>query len=362
MNYKFTYFLIAIIACFAIYGCIEKYDPKLTADTPRLVVEGLLTDKNVPHTVQLSYAVAYNNTENSFSKPIAGATVWITEDKVVKATLLSAEYGKYITPTGFVAKVGKTYQLFIKLPDGKQYNSDPEPMIAPPPIDSVYSEFVYDPTKALQNRGTFKLYVSAKDPKDQTNYYQWTWYNYKRIKECNRFNRSVGQAGQVIYSQECCERDCWQINGCASCIFLASDALLNGKSLGKQPIGSIPYESTKLYYLLVEQRYISQKIYQFWKNLEEQTRNVGGIFDASPATIRGNINHSTDANDYAIGYFQVSGVRTKVTIIDRSKATEKPNPLKLSDTPTVPIECQPCNAAANHTSTRPEGWIKALDE
>lgn len=360
--YKFIFFLFSCFFCLFIHSCIEKYDPKLTADKSRLVVEGLLTDKAVPHTVQLSYSVGYNSNESSFSKTISGANVWITEDNIIKATLSQLDYGKYVTPLSFVAKAGKTYQLHIKLPDGRQYASDAELMVKPSPIDSVYSEFAYDPTKALQNRGSFKLYVSTKDPKNQTNYYQWTWYNYKRIKECNRFNRSFGQAGQITYTQECCEKDCWQINTCPSCIFLASDALVNGNSLGKQPIGSIPFESTKLYYLLVEQRAISQKMYQFWKNLEDQTRNVGGIFDASPATIRGNINNIKDPTDFAIGYFQVSGITNKVTLIDRRKATEKPYPAAPNNTATTPIECQPCKDAANHTATKPEGWTKELDE
>lgn len=354
-------FTFSTVIGWLITSCIDEYDPQLTATENKLVVTGRITNQPGPYEINVSLGVAYNSTESVYDRVPPIESVWIEDKGGVSTKLSEKERGKYVTPANFRGRVGNAYRLSIKLTNGKLYQSPMDELKLPPAISSVYSVFNYDSTKQLADRANYSLYIDTQDPSNQANYYMWDFKNYQRISVCNRFNRSVGQAGQVIFEQPCCEKFCWQITTCEGCVNIASDELVNGRKLTKQPIGTMPYDSKKPYYLVAEQYHLTKEVYQFWKSFKEQTRNVGGIFDTTPATIRGNIVNASDRNDYAIGYFQVSGVSEKIVFFDRSNEKYEPYEIRKNSTGTTIIECQACLDKVNRTITQPIGWSSIFE-
>lgn len=347
--------LLLVNSCIFLSSCIDPYDPGLTANDSKLVVEALLTNQNENHFVQLGRSAAYADEVNSLDKPVNGAVVWVEDKNKVRVDLTDSGLGKYKFPRGFRGVVGNSYQLHIKLIDGTEYISDLEPMIEPPVIEAIKSEFAYDETKEIYDRGSFKISIDTKDPISKGNYYKWNWRHYDPITTCELFSRQNGENGVRWFESKCCEKVCFQVTSCPNCININNDELLNGKLIKSQPIGSIPYESNSPYYLLVDQYAISKKVYEFWKSLKDQTSNVGGIFDTTPALIPGNIYNAKNPNDVAIGFFQVSGVSQKAVYINRAGQTRKPVARNVAITTGDPVPCQACESKDNHTTITPIG-------
>jgi hypothetical protein len=66
---------------------------------------------------------------------------------------------------------------------------------------------------------------------------------------------------------------------------------------------------------MVELGSISMGLFGYLNLLREQTLQVGGLFDPPPAPIIGNIYREGDENDYALGYFYASAIRTAEVVI-----------------------------------------------
>lgn len=349
MRYQF---LCVVVFVFGLVGCIELYDPGLEATDDKLVVEGLLTNQNEAHYIYLSRSAAYKDNANVLDKPVDGAEVWLSDELKTKTNLVNFGNGKYVFPRNFKGKVGKTYQLNIKLADGNEYISEPQTMTEPPDIENVEAVFEYDTRKIIYDRGSFRIDITTKDPTGKGNYYKWNWRNFKPINICNYFSRTT-QGGVVWYEQKCCEKVCFEITTCKNCINILSDERVNRRMISNNPIGNIPYESTSPYYLLIDQYAMSKSMFEFWSSLKNQTGNVGGIFDTTPAKIPGNIYNVKNKNEQAIGYFQVSGVKQKVMMINRGGQSRLPVPRTIVDLSYLPAACQACEAKDNHTTIIP---------
>ncbi len=350
---KFTIRLFIAILSVCLIACIDKFDPQLTGGKPKIVFEGMLTDQAIPQYFQLSFSAGYNSKESVFDKFVNAAKVWITDEKNVRTDLIDLNKGQFSTPEGFSGQVGKTYQVHIQLSDGISYASKAETMRYSPPIDKVYSEFKLTTTLRPKYRGMFNVYIDVKDPATEGDFYRWKWINYTRADFCAAYKVN----GEASLSYKRCCGDCWNINACLGCITLASDNLVNGKTLPRQFVAQIPFDNITPYYMLIEQMSLSRDAYNFWKSVDEQANNSGGIFDTAPAAIRGNIKNVNDETDVMLGYFQVSAVTKKTVYIQRNNLGLVPfNFYVGGGVPYLP-DCDICKESPYKTSKKPLNWI-----
>ncbi|WP_435356088.1 DUF4249 domain-containing protein [Emticicia sp. SJ17W-69] len=350
---KFTSRLFIAILSVCLTACIDNYDPKLTGGKPKIVFEGILTDQAIPQYFQLSFSAGYNSKESVFDKFVNAAKVWITDEKNVRIDLIDLNKGQFSTPEGFRGQVGKTYQVHIQLSDGTSYASKAETMRYSPPIDKVYTEFKLTTTLQPKYRGNFNVYLDVKDPATEGDFYRWKWSHYEKANFCAAY--VVNGEGSLSY-KKCCG-DCWNVNTCLGCIILASDNFVNGKTLPRQYIAQIPFDNITSYYMLIEQMSLSREAYNFWKSVDEQANNSGGIFDTAPATIRGNIKNVNDETDGMLGYFQVSAVTQKVVYIQRNNIGIIPFGFYVGGNYNYLSECEECKESPYRTAKRPLNWI-----
>lgn len=304
---KFHKFLLLIIL-FNFYGCVEEFDLTVPDAAPRVVVDGLITNKPGPYYIRFVKSKPGNVSiidDNNFYKtdkaePITDATIVITDDKGQRDTLkyttievLGGEYGQDYYNQGFYATQklqgipGRTY--FLEINWNKQKYSSSSYMQAVPVIENLGYKNVYSEAKKESH---YVPIITFTDPKNETNYY-------------------LIQTIDLNYSRFWSTSTLWHYS-------ILEDTHLDSKivdlevSTGVTPrmINYYPVymEGSNIYVALSS---ISSEAYSYYKTLLEQFENDGGAYKPTPATPAGNISNG------ALGFFRASAVSEKTTIIPK---------------------------------------------
>jgi hypothetical protein len=333
--------------------CVEKIGVDLPDATEKLVVDGLISTKPGPYTVRLTRTAKYTTGNGGINTFIRGAKVTIADDAGNQEELMEESQGTYRTkPNGLQGQVGRSYTLLIETAEGKKYQSRPELLKPTTGVENIYYEFVNEAPGIEEG---FYVYVDTKDPAGSEDYYRWNWVHYEQIIYC--FNEIVPPSTTPTIL-DCCG-DCWDIQRCNGCVNLASDRLVNGNMISRQLLSIVPYSSKSKYFLYYEQQSLSRDAYKFWKSLEEQSKNVGGIFDKPPATVRGNMFSVADENEIVLGYFGASDIKPGSVWVDRSGIPKNPTgllPVVPPPSSGPPPPCYPCEEGLLRTKITPPLW------
>jgi Domain of unknown function (DUF4249) len=341
-----------ILFCFLIIfffnSCIDKVELKEPNIARKLIVDGSVTNLPGPYFVQLSYSVPFNSTK--ITDLVSGADVSISDNLGNVYPLKAFTNGVYKTDSAsFRGIVGRSYRVNIKTLENKQYQSKPELLLMPVPVDTVASKLVPSQTRGL----SFDVFVKTKDPSVSGNYYRWKWRNYELIDIC-LLSRQKSDAGSFVYLSPCCQK-CWQVSSSFGSLSLFSDDLVNGNNF-TQKVANIPYDNTAPYYMQIEQYSISKENYNYWNLVQGQISNSGGIFDNTPAFIQGNVFNTKDSTEQVLGIFNVMGAVKKVAYITRNVPGVSPTiPPPISGTIITTRDCYECKGDSR-TPVKPEGW------
>ncbi|MES2838643.1 MAG: DUF4249 domain-containing protein, partial [Bacteroidota bacterium] len=302
-----------------------------------MVVDGEISNKPGPYSVILQQSSPFGTSD--FSPPPPSAVVSISDNLGNAETLTYMGNGKFETNTT-QGVIGRTYVLEIKLGDKKVYKSTPQTIKKPIPIDKIYTEYV--PYKGYPNvfiGGEFHVYLDTIDPATTGDYYRWNYTNYDPIDYCLA-TAQIKETGPDNRQYICCE-PCWAVNYCVGCIYLGSDQYNNGKKINRQFIGKFPYNTVFSTFLQVEQKVLTKENYIYWKEIDGQINNSGGIFDTPPANIHGNIYSETDSNEQVLGFFAATGIVTVPYRVE--KKADGFNPVIPSRLNFITQkECKPC--------------------
>jgi hypothetical protein len=141
--YRKPYIILAIAV--SLCSCKELYDYNVETTGDYLVVEGMITDDPGPYTVTLSKAVAYSNDLRLYNYNPGyetGAAVTIKSDKGEDVLLYEDKTipGRYATrQEDLTGEVGHTYWLSIQTKDGVVYESYPSLLSGKPDIPNLYA-------------------------------------------------------------------------------------------------------------------------------------------------------------------------------------------------------------------------------
>ena len=347
-NEKSTFFFI-FLSYLTSTGCIDPVKFDKDQYQSKIVIDGSISNAPGPYQVFVYGSKPF--TEDGETELISLSKISIIDENGNLSNLREISTGRYETDSSAIrGEIGKSYFLKIKTADGREYQSKPERISPPVPIDTynvTYSTVVTNPKP-------FKLSILTKDPIEKGNYYKWKWTHYDTTTACKTVVKATFGARLNIINP-CCEK-CWRFDPCNSCLFIASDALINGKNITTE-VGDIPYEEPrKPYFMVLEQYSISKEHYEFWKIAQTQINNSGGIFDNSPAQVQGNIYNPNDSTDSALGYFSASGVNQKSVFFIRDRI-EYPKRLSSGIVTSTQIlnKCLPCGEALR-TTRQPVGW------
>jgi hypothetical protein len=348
---KAKYFTITILGIWAVTACVDLYDAGLNTNIKKLVVDGEITNLPGPYRVTLQQSSPFGTKD--FSPPPFNAVVSIVDNLGNAETLTDLGFGVFET-VKTQGVVGRSYTLKIKIGDKKVYTSTPQTIKAPIKVDKVYSEFEpYKEGSGTYIGGDFNVYLDTQDPAASGDYYRWNYTNYEPIEFCEQ-TRFKNDGGDFAIRQPCCA-PCWEINKCLGCIYLGSDQFANGKKINKQYIAKFPYNSISPVFIQIEQKSLSKENYFYWKEIDSQINNSGGIFDTPPATVQGNVTNTTDPKEQVLGFFAASGVSLTPFRVIRQVPNKQPVIIGKVEWTLNPV-CVSCVESLYRTAKKPAGF------
>lgn len=332
-------------------SCVTEFQPDRVSIPVSLIVEGQITDRPGPYSVKLTRTADYSYTSLNLLE--TGAIVTISDNLGNQEVLKEqSPGGTYITATnGIQGIAGRSYKVTIKTKAGKEYESDAEVLQAAPPIMKLYYEYTVEPTGvSFAKRQGWNVYLDTKDPEAPGNYYKWDWQHYEFTAVCSQRELKDGS----LTGLGCCS-NCWNITRCYTCVSLNSDVNINGQAISRQFIMRVPYKSQSRYYLEVQQQAISKGAYEFWKSVKGLVNNTGGLFDAAPSTVQGNLHCVNDPTTLVYGFFGATGLSEQYINVDRSTGQGVPDTDPIVTVP-QPSACVVCENSLYRTPNKPRWW------
>jgi len=292
-----------------ITACTKLYEPpELKTDLNLLVVDGFINcGPNATTTIFLSRSWKLADTVTH--KPERGAQVEIEQEGGPLYPLTESAPGQYTSAPLHLNTDGR-YRLRLRTTANGEFVSDYMRGQQTPPIDSLN----------WKQENDVRVYVSTHDPQNQTRYYRWefteTWEYH------SFYDAHLGyQNGQIIFRDSAdYQKVCWSAAHSKS-ILLGSSINLTNDVIYQAPVALVPQRSSKIgqkYSIEVRQYALTAEAFQYWKILQKNTEQQGGLFDAQPSQLVGNIRSLTQPEAIAIGYISVSTVAESRIFIRRT--------------------------------------------
>jgi hypothetical protein len=326
MRNKIAIFLLVV----SLPGCIEEYELKLDEINPRLVVEGLITNKKGPYYIRLTESHVGNFIEPDFSnidnaKGVKDAKIIISDNVNQIDTLIPVDFDLHEYTWDY-------YLGYYKLVYDYSHNVI-DTLFLTDPIDFTYDRGFYKTNNLTGIPGrTYSIRIFSKDKeykassfmppvpeidsigvvkkiseKDNAEYFIPLLY-FSEPQETKDYY--LIQLNEEISIRTYSASTLWQFS-------ILSDEFLqpyvNGLniSLGETP-RSIEYpiyqEGDSVYVALSS---LTQDAYEFYKILLHQFKNDGGAYQPAPGSPPTNMSNS------ALGYFRASAVSEKRIKIPR---------------------------------------------
>lgn len=260
--------ILTLLSTLAFTGCQKVINVNLNDAAPRIVIEGLITDRRGPYTVTISKTADYFNA--SALQTVSGATVLITDNFDNLDTLKELKPGVYFT-SRVRGVADRSYTLKV-LSEDQQYEGSCT-LPGRVNIDSLklvksdISRFDFD-----GNRNTLHLEIHCffKDPEEK---------NYYRVKVFK--NDSIDTENYRLYDDQ-------YTNGLYTELRVA--------------------RATRGDTYRIELWAIDKQTYGFYRTLGELL-DVNPVFGSTPANPNNNLSNG------ALGYFGAGAVSSKTIII-----------------------------------------------
>jgi hypothetical protein len=277
-----------ILLVYAIVSCKETIEWRLPETSPKLVVQGEVTNEYKQHYIALTRSQGYY--DQNEPTPVSGATIHISDGETIYQMVeLYPDYfpGLYLSEVEFSGIVGRTYQLTITLSEVLDGNS-------------TY-------TSEMRMRSVFEissLHYKLHNPPETSifNYESRVYFSVAMQ------NESPGEGD--FYFLKVIKNGTLLTDGLEKCL-VWDDRWFEGKTEVQtgdfgffEPINS---KDT----LVLEVQSINQDYYDFVNNvkLELAAKDPFG-FVGSPANIEGNISHG------ALGYFLCTAIERDTVVVE----------------------------------------------
>jgi hypothetical protein len=352
-------------------GCVDELDVPVLNETPRLVVDGSISDQQGPHTVKLFLS---SSLDRDLDKPVyvSGASVRIKDDLGNTEELTEKAAGIYETADDTRGVIGRKYQVLITTADDKQYESDLTTLTPAgeiETIDFVFRENAINPDDLINRKDAFSILLDARGTTGAPNLFRWRWTGTYLIKTFPELRtRAEGGPNGNIYIPDplpcsgyiydgglvrvdtcsCC--DCW-VTKYSDDVTLSNNEYVVGNKFNRVPVAQIPIDNDvfyEKYHLEIEQISIPEDVYKFWKLVNIQEESSGNIFQPNVVKIQGNIRCVSDPDEEVFGIFAVSAITKKSISIRRSDI-----PKWLPPIDTVTYDCR---LYTGGTNKKPPFW------
>ena len=286
--------------CLLSTGCITPIEFVNNNNEGTLAIYGELSQDPGVKQIRITRTTGFKNGINY----ILGAKATLYEDNLPAAVYQPADTGIYKI-ANFSGKIGHSY--FVRIETGGQiYESDPELLLAPIQPDSVrvsLEKYYYtDEYGVTLNSPIWNIYAGSPLPDGQETYLRWGSNYAYAFMEDNNCHFPFGGAKTCYFTGDTDPLHISIFSKPKSSVLGRVDNIqVASRNLNKQ-------EMKEREYFGVLQHRISKITYDYWQKTNQQNNQSGSIFDATPASVPGNIHNKGNASERVLGIFEVSGI------------------------------------------------------
>jgi hypothetical protein len=285
--------------------CIEEYNPDITDDTELLVIDGSIVKGDSVQTISVSWSTSV---DDSYYNPVSGCTVWATNGQGTQF-IFNENNDEYtaVIPDEYLA-YNSEFKITVVIPNGNQYESDYETIYESSVIDSLYYGIANYQSSTISSYVGLQFYADLKANEASTKNYMWileeTWETHAPYLIAKM---EYSESGEVVLFdpptdslQVCYDTQTVNETYTASTDNLASN---EKKKIQMRYMADTNYKINYNYSILVKQYALTEAAYDYWSQLQVLSSESGGLYQAQPSTISGNICNVNDADEVVLGYF-----------------------------------------------------------
>lgn len=291
-------------------SCVEPFEPELEESQEVMVISGMISDSPGRHEVTVSLSSSYRSPE-FHGLEFCLVTVTNQDGEMIHYT--DEGEGIYAADVSdSFLEVGDAASLYVISPDGKEYRSSYDTILACPELDSVYWELGYQETSDPEfSRPGIQFYLDMSGETSDTRNVIW------RVQETWEYWASLFGT-HIMYDFGHMEE--FRTNAIFKCwksfpldqIFTGTTRNLSNNEMQRVSLTFVSNETDRLsvtYSLRVQQHSLSLTAYDYWKRVNEQAAESGGMYEKQPASLVGNIFNVDDPEEVVLGSFYSSQVR-----------------------------------------------------
>lgn len=307
---------VCLTFLFIAVACLDPYVSPSMKDLNLLVVDGFLNTGDGIARVKLSRSLPLD-AATPYPRE-SGATVTVESENGTRFGLPETSSGNYETIRNDL-HAGTSYRLLITTAFDETFESDFVTLKQSPTLEEV---------SWRPDGDGITIFVDSRDPSGDTRYYQWlyteTWeydadkYSQYYVKGGRAVIRKANERIHICYTTQQ-----------SSKVLISTTSDQSGDVINDFPLIHIPRGSKKVcrtYSVLVQQRALDKKSFDYWSQLQKTTENLGGLFDPMPTELTGNIRSTQLGGPTVLGYFNGGGVEEKRIYI---RFTELPEELQF---------------------------------
>jgi hypothetical protein len=351
-------------------ACVDPLSVPVVKARRNLVVDGMITDTPGPYRIKL-FMSAYQNEDETKPLYVSGALVKIIDDLANEEILLEDKPGEYVTGGAMQGVVGRKYQLDIRTPDEKHYQSSFEEIFPSGSIDNVYFEFHendINENDLSKPQDALWIYIDASGVVDKKNLIRWRWqgtfhtHTYPEERtirigdvwvpdpfSCSGF--IVDDDGGLVQITQCVCCDCWNPVYNSNVILspgeISSEEKFNHVLLGKIPVDKAYFDDK--FHINVEQLALTETVYDFWNLVAATKEGAENIFQPNVVKVKGNVHCLSDESEEVYGIFSAASKVEKAIFINRADI-----PKRIPEIGRLISDCRVLYPGA--TNQRPPFW------
>lgn len=347
INKPWILFLITILT---FSNCLDEIRLNIDNTTPSIVVDGLITDSLMTHTIRLHRSSVIGVGNDNIQEPITGADVLVLDNN--NGTFLFTETREGIYIKQFKGEVGKSYTVQIKLKDGTIIKSLAQTLVQAPQIGTITTERKDEAYKnvsgniSIDKRLILKMNTDLRNLTDDV-YLRW---------------RAEGEFEFVEnYPMALSTKTCYVKNN----VDLNNLKIFDSRILADKMIKNEPFINTTLDYRFayqycfhIQQLSLSLEEYNYWAAVKSVTEIDGSLFDEPPGTVHGNLINETNPKQRIMGYFSVNGIKSVRFFANPQSLNqidiEPKCRFRFNTTPSA--DCLNCLSIDGSTVVRPPYW------
>lgn len=247
------------------------------------------------------------------------------------------------------------FQLFVALPDGRTFQSEPEAL---PPLPRV-EKIDVDVYKEDRRNGVgniveqefleIKITTPLRSGNTEKSFLRWNMTGVYRFIEAPPPGENPFEPQNTCYiDHDLSKNQILLFNGREA----AKETLTRFSALRDIPLN---YFFSSGYYITVYQQTLSPDAYRYWDQLRQNASQGGGLFDPTPGSVKGNIQNMNNPEESVLGYFYATQTDTIRRLI-RPEEVKNPRLFCFLPGNEEVAYCQDCLILPGSTLEKPDYW------